>query len=195
MQVVQIMSVWMAHRDFVSWAKSEWQWNENLAESLNQFLEKLLAWNKDTFENIFQKKKRCMLQLEGAQRALARSNTAGLLRLEERLRKERKEILLQEKMLWRQKSRIEWIKEGDCNTRFFHTTLVRRRNMAESLQDDQGEWVTDKAKLKDMALSFFTNLFTAEPCLGEGVFIRGRFPSLSEAKSCELEKEYSLEEM
>lgn len=33
-----------------------------------------------------------------------------------------------EKDLWRKKSRISWLKEGDSNTKFFHATIVGRRN-------------------------------------------------------------------
>lgn len=122
---------------------------EILTKALSRFSEKLLAWNKDRFENIFQMKERCLLRLEGVQCALARNMSAGLLRLEERLKKERCEVLVQEEMLWRQKLRIDWIKEGDRNTRFFHTTTLmrRRRNKLDVLLDDQGEWVTDKTKL------------------------------------------------
>jgi len=34
----------------------------------------------------------------------------------------------QEEILWKQKSRIQWIKEGDKNGRFFHNSLIQRRS-------------------------------------------------------------------
>lgn len=40
----------------------------------------------------------------------------------------------------------------------------------------------------------FTNLFTSEPVLGDGAFIWGNFPVLSEDQSGEFDKEYSMEE-
>jgi len=33
----------------------------------------------------------------------------------------------QEETLWRQKSRVRWLKEGEKNTKFFHKTTVQRR--------------------------------------------------------------------
>lgn len=66
-------------------------------------------------------------------------------------------VLLQEEMLWMQKSRCQWIINGDRNTRFFHTTTMirRKRNKIETLKREDGEWAYDVQALKEMAIDFF----------------------------------------
>lgn len=94
------------------------------------------------------------------------------------MRKERSLILLQEEMLWIQKSRVEWLKFGDSNTRFFHTFTVirRRRNKIHSLLDNKGVWVERKEELKNMAVEFFSKLFRSNDCR-QSTFIMGTFPT------------------
>lgn len=71
----------------------------------------------------------------------------------------------------------DWLKAGDDNTRFFHTCTFtrRRRNKIESLKNEERIWVEDKEELKDIALKFYTDLFSSNPKV-EG-FQRG-FPTI-----------------
>lgn len=64
-------SAWTLHRSFSTWAEKERSYKGNLGVVLKDFAEKLKAWNKHTFGNIFQRKRRIMRRLEGVQWALA----------------------------------------------------------------------------------------------------------------------------
>ena len=75
-------------------------------------------WNKNHFRNIFQKKKRVLVQLDGVQRALANQLFASLVALENQLIKKLDVVLEQERDLWALKSRISWMILGDRNTSF-----------------------------------------------------------------------------
>ena len=48
------------------------------------------------------------------------------------------ELLHYEELLWMQRSRISWLREGDCNTQFFHRKAVwrARKNRIKMLVDD-----------------------------------------------------------
>jgi len=44
-----------------------------------------------------------------------------------------------EEIFWRKKSRVQWLKEGECNTRFFHrSTIANRSHNRISMIKDEG---------------------------------------------------------
>jgi hypothetical protein len=47
-------------------------------------------------------------------------------------------LLYREEMMWMQRSRVDWLKEGDRNTKFFHSKVVwrARKNNVMQLIDD-----------------------------------------------------------
>lgn len=63
-------AMWLRHKDFSNWMKDNWNYASNLAEALNEFKLKLKAWNKNMLGNVFQRKKRNSLRLEGVKMAL-----------------------------------------------------------------------------------------------------------------------------
>lgn len=76
--------------------------------------------------------------------------------------------------------------------KFFHleTLIRRRRNRIEALQLEDGSWVEDQLTLKDLAISYFRNLY-ASNTMATGDFIIGCFPRLSAENQLELNKEYT----
>lgn len=186
----------MMHGDFSRWMEKEWVYEEGLMESLNKFSEKLIAWNRDVFGSIIRRKKRVNKRLEGVTRALEMKPTVGLLELERRLEKEWAEVLRQEEVLWMQQSRVDWLRLGDSNTKFFHTTTLvrRRRNKVRMLKDEFGQWVEDAERLKNLAVDYYDHLFKSEnkEC---GELISGRFPNVGEEIKMEMQAETSEEDI
>ncbi|CAM8994384.1 unnamed protein product [Rhodiola kirilowii] len=69
---------------------------------------------------------------------------------------------LREEILWRQRSRVEWLKEGDRNTRFFHAKATRRKksNIISRMQNEEGVWLTDERQIGEVTKRYFTNIFS-----------------------------------
>ena len=61
----------------------------------------------------------------------------------------------------RLKSRVLWINEGDANTKFFHAYASARRNSKaiQSLNDKNGNLVSDDASFKQLGKQHFSDLF------------------------------------
>ena len=82
--------------------------------------------------------------------------------------------------MWLQKSRKDWLAQGDRNTAYFHqkTLARRRRNRITTIQNDNGEWLVDNEIIKQHATSFFSDLYTSETLAFRPYPIRGCFPIL-----------------
>ncbi|GKU90863.1 hypothetical protein SLEP1_g4808 [Rubroshorea leprosula] len=69
-----------------------------------------------------------------------------------------------EEVLWKQRSRVQWLKEGDKNTAFFHNRASARhkKNHIAGLLDDRGSLVTDKRGVEGLCIKYFRDLFTSK---------------------------------
>jgi len=90
---------------------------------------------------------------------------------EEELTVELDTTLLQEELLWLQRSSRDWQLYGDRNTKFYHQFVKQRsrRNHVVGLYNDIGEWIDDPVVLQDLARSYFESLYHAGPA-PQGVF-------------------------
>jgi hypothetical protein len=68
----------------------------------------------------------------------------------ERLRFRMDEILYREEMMWLQRSREAWLKEGDRNTKFFHMKAATRtkKNKITRLRKEDGNLTQDKNEME-----------------------------------------------
>lgn len=139
-----------------------WEDDRVLKGNIEVFTREVLIWNKDVFGNIFHRKNRTEARLRGIQASLADGHSEYLLNLEEVLRKEYLEILQQEEEFWSVKSRLNWLIQGDRNTKFFHSSALirRKRNRIASLKDSQGNWVHDEEEVASLLREGFYELFS-----------------------------------
>ena len=70
--------------------------------------------------------------------------------------------MVEEENYWKRRSRVEWLKDGDRNTRFFHTRASQRRcrNYITKLYDSTGRWCTRQSEVNEIIVNFYKDLFT-----------------------------------
>ena len=80
------------------------------------------------------------------QEIILNGRTDSLMEDEKTTQLQLDERYTQEEILWRQNSRIQWLKEGEKNTSFFHKTMVqcKHNNRIFKLHNNQGETLHTK---------------------------------------------------
>lgn len=152
----------MVHPTFPDLAAASWCFpNLNLLETLDHFKSSMTEWNRDFFWNIFRNKRRTLARIEGIQKYLADRFSPYLANLESQLIHQFNQLILQEEILWYQKSRIKWINYGDKNTKLFHiSTLARRRR--NKLKREDGSWCNEITELKQIICEHFRSRFSVD---------------------------------
>jgi hypothetical protein len=77
------------------------------------------------------------------------------------------ELFEQEEVMARQRSRVDWLKEGNQNTAFFHARASARKctNKIKALVSENGTRCEDMEGIKNMVQVFYESLFSSEPTL------------------------------
>ncbi|XP_057746216.1 uncharacterized protein LOC130965474 [Arachis stenosperma] len=171
----RFQAAWATHPSYKHVISKAWnQEFGGVTERLKMVQQASLDFNSKIFGNIFVRKNKLEYQIDQIQRRLEVTDVLSLRIKEAELREDYNRLLLQEELFWYQKSREQWVKYGDRNTKFFHLqTLVRRNhNRVHGLYVRDGSWSTDPDILQEEALSFYKNLFgTTEEvevdCLGD----------------------------
>lgn len=150
----------------------------------------LHTWNRVVFGNIFERKRRLMRHLEGVAHRLTTNPSLDLERAQKRIWGEYEQVLSQEELLWFQKSRSKWLMFGDRNSRYFHgiTTVRRRKNVSDLLQDLDGNWVGDQENLERLVTNYFKDLFTDKASV-ESACISSAFLRLSDVEVNSFQRE------
>lgn len=71
-------------------------------------------------------------------------------------------IFLDEEIFWKQRSRADWLKEEDKNTKFFHSkaSARRKKNRICGLKDEKGIWGEEVENVEQLICEHFTKMFT-----------------------------------
>ena len=69
----------------------------------------------------------------------------------------------EEEQFWQQKSRIQWLKNGDRNTGFFHAITRQRRllNSLSVIEDKEGMTVYEEPQIAAVISDYFKEIFTS----------------------------------
>lgn len=87
-----------------------------------------------------------------------------LRKLESKLQINLDKLLYQEELMWFQRAKVQWMVNGDRNTKFYHTKFVQRRRekVINMIKDDEGIRIEDEERIKYLFKAKFQDLHTKD---------------------------------
>lgn len=163
----------------------------NIEVGLDKVMSDLHTWGSRKFGNVVRKIEKLRKKLGELQ--YSNSDQHEIRKITD----EMNELLYREEMLWLQRSRIDWLKEGDRNTKFFHGRAVwrSRKNKIEKLKAADGNVYSNQETMGTMATNYFKELFTKDPNLVPANVANLFAPQVSSATNEALCADFSEEEI
>jgi hypothetical protein len=163
--------MWESHPDFDVFVKQVWNDPDNCRsmEELRNKLESisggLTRWNHDVFGEVRKELKELHEKLVELREEPTR---LGPSYEETKICDRIVELNHREETMWRQRSRIQWLAEGDSNTKFFHQRASHRRNKnrISALALPDGSITEDMDVMQGMTCEFYSHLYTSEGTQG-----------------------------
>ncbi|KAL8519241.1 hypothetical protein ACS0TY_010254 [Phlomoides rotata] len=121
----------------------------------------LWAWEEDEFGNIGKRLRKAKEKLAELQQKPHTRETVSIMN---ELDNEIEDLMKLEEMMWFQRSRVFWLKDGDRNTTFFHKKAShrRQRNIIDRIRNVVGVWVEEEEEIVGVMRDFFKDLFSSD---------------------------------
>ncbi|RVW47791.1 Transposon TX1 uncharacterized 149 kDa protein [Vitis vinifera] len=168
-------------RSFKECFKSWWSGFQGTGWEGHKFMRKLQfvkanlkEWNKVSFGVLNERKKSILKDIANLDVIEQAGGLSSELIIQRALRKgELEELILREEIHWRQKVRVKWVKEGDCNSKFFHKVANGRRNrkFIKVLENERGVVLNDSESITEEILHYFEKLYSGQ--IGEPWRVEG----------------------
>ena len=116
-------AMWLTHKGCQRQVKEAWASIKDgpalgqVAHKIKACQDRLAVWEKDSFGSIKRTLQAKMKQLQRLEEMFGGGDKEDEII---QLKGEINDLLYKEEIMWKQRSRVHWLKKGDCNTKFFH---------------------------------------------------------------------------
>lgn len=164
-----------------------------VTSKLSKVMAALREWSINVFGSVTQELKEIKAKVEELSIADPLLHDAEIRMLYARM----DELLYREEMMWLQRSRVAWLKEGDRNTKFFHRQAAWRskKNKITRLKAEDSRFVENKEEMEHMAREFFQTLYLKDNSVDPRELIDALTPRVDDGMNAGLCKPFSDDEI
>jgi len=166
----KFLNCWADHTNFLDTVKACWErtmegnnmWKFH--QKLKRLSNTLSSWSRNEFGDIFSKVKDYEEKVRIAEEHLIQDHNENNRATLHELNAEYIRFLKMEDSILKQKTQLQWFKEGDANTNYFHSLIRgrRRRLFIHKLIGNDGEWLQGDETIAKAACEHFQSIFTGD---------------------------------
>jgi hypothetical protein len=198
-RIFRYQIMWEREETLSSVVEKEWQRKNPgsdlgaLAERLQVVTKDLKAWSRSNFWQITKQLEELCDEVVSLERDDPIRNWDTILTTKKKL----DELLYREEMMWLQPSRVNLLKDGDRNTKYFHQRARwrARKNRIKKLKKQDGNWMSDQEEMQNMATDYFANLFMEDASVNPQGVVNLFSLIITKEMNYGLIKPYSAEEI
>ena len=152
--------MWLKEESCEDTIKKAWQPEEDVCRNITRTARELRGWSKETFGGVAKELRECKMSMG---KLMEEEPTAENLNQMRALDERMDELEAREEIYWRQRSRQDWLKYGDKNSKFFHAKAKQRasRNNIARIKDESGLVYEEEGEIAELFVQHFETLFTA----------------------------------
>lgn len=160
-------TIWLSHLEFISNIEKWWAKDLQIQGSTMFLLHRILthiklrlkAWNNNEFGNIFAENKSVENKFFELNQALIKEAFDKKKNDQvEKYHQEWEKLCKQEEIFWKKiKSRVQWLKEGECNTNFFDRSIIANKthNRISLIEDEDGQMHQSHEEIEAVLVKHF----------------------------------------
>jgi hypothetical protein len=191
-------NMWRRHHTYNSTVMGAWQGGcaslGDIVTTLSNLQTTFSSWEHEEFGSVRNELKKLRTQLERERR---KNMSSGPSREERRIMHRLSELLAREETMEKQRSRMDWLHDGDRNTGFFHAKAKQRSrtNRIVSLKRDDGSLCMRQEEIGQMTIGFYKHLFTAQEATTPEEIVQHVPRKVTDSMNGELVAPYSAQEV